>query len=68
MKFGQRSGEPPPEWLGTIQSARLMHCQPWVVDDDPTITPYEWSQRALAVSNAEHEAQEWHSKKKPRGR
>ena len=37
-------------------------CEPWVLDDDERITPYEWRNRVLAVMNAEAEAAEWRRK------
>lgn len=40
-----------------------MGVAPWLIDDDERITPYEWSNRVLAVMNAEAEAAEYHRNK-----
>lgn len=50
----------------TIKAAERMHTQPWVIDDDPAITPYEWANRAVAVAHAEAAADAWRHKRDER--
>jgi hypothetical protein len=46
----------PPEWFATIKIAERMGTEPWVLDPDERIMPWEWASRVLLVMNCEAEA------------
>jgi hypothetical protein len=42
--------------MTTVKVAERMKVQPWVIDPDERIMPWEWAARVLTIMNCEAEA------------
>jgi hypothetical protein len=42
--------------MTTVKVAERMKVQPWVIDPDERIMPWEWADRVLTIMNCEIEA------------
>jgi hypothetical protein len=42
--------------MTTVKVAERMKVQPWVIDPDERIMPWEWADRVLTIMNCEAEA------------